>query len=61
MTRNKPITEGTWNKIASKHYRHESGVEVAYRPNSWVWEIVGGKYDGLRYDRLWAAQHQAPR
>ena len=45
MTRMKPITQGTWNRIARKHYRHESGVEVIYRPNSWNWEVVGGAND----------------
>lgn len=59
MTRMQPTTFGTWNKIAKKHYRHESGVEVIYRHNGWLWEIVGGKNDGLRYERLWAAQHAA--
>lgn len=59
MIRMQPITEGTWNRVAKKHYRHESGVEVIYRHNDWVWEIIGGRNDGLRYERLWAAQHAA--
>lgn len=59
MTRMKPITEGTWNRIARKQYRHISGIEVLYRHNSWVWEVVGGKNDGLCWTTLSHAQHFA--
>lgn len=32
---------GEWVKVASKHYRHISGVEIRYNCNRWVWEIIG--------------------
>ena len=59
MKRMQPTTEGEWARVARKHYRHMSGVEIVYRPNLWLWEIVGGRNDGLKYERLWAAQHAA--
>jgi hypothetical protein len=55
----KPTTEGTWNRVARRHYRHESGIEVVYRSNAWAWEVVGGKDDGHRYSTLSVAQHAA--
>jgi hypothetical protein len=61
MTRQQPITEGTWNRIARKHYRHINGAEVIYRPNSWNWEVIGGPNDGLRWTTLSAAQHFAAK
>lgn len=57
--RMQPTTQGTWERIGRKHYQHVTGIEVVYRHNEWCWEIVGGKYDGHRFDRLWAAQHHA--
>lgn len=61
MTRQQPTASGTWNRIARKHYRHISGVEVIYRPNTWNWEVIGGQYDGLRWSTLSAAQHFAEK
>jgi hypothetical protein len=57
----KPITEGTWVKIARKHYRHVSGIEVRYDDNAWTWEVIGGKDDGHRYGTLSVAQWAATR
>lgn len=57
--RNKPTTEGTWVKIARKHYRHITGIEVRYNCNRWLWEIIGGPEDGSAYGTLWVAQHSA--
>lgn len=59
MTRMKPTTQGTWNRIASKHYRHESGVEVRYNHKAWNWEVVGGANDSLCWTTLSHAQHFA--
>jgi hypothetical protein len=60
MIRMKPqINDGEWARVGRKHYRHASGIEIVYRHNEWLWEIVGGRYDGHRFDRLWAAQHHA--
>lgn len=59
MIRMQPITEGEWVRIARKHYRHESGVEIRYDWNRCLWQIIGGRYDSLYYERLWAAQHAA--
>jgi hypothetical protein len=61
MTRSTPTTTGTWNRIASKTYRHLSGIEVAYDHNAWNWQIVGGANDGSRYQTLTVAQHYATR
>jgi hypothetical protein len=61
MTRQTPITSGTWNRIAKKHYRHIDGTEVIYRHNSWVWEVIGGPNDGLCWTTLSAAQHFATK
>lgn len=57
--RSKPATEGTWNRIARKHYRHMSGIEVRYDHNAWNWEIIGGPEDGYRYSTLTVAQLSA--
>lgn len=58
-----PVTEGEWVRDGRcggrPSYRHVSGVVIRYRCNDWVWEIVGGPNDGLRFERLWAAQERA--
>lgn len=59
MSRMKHQHNGLWQSVGRKRYQHVSGVEIVYRHNFWLWEIVGGKYDGHRYERLWAAQHAA--
>lgn len=51
--------EAEWSKVADKHYRHAGGVEVIYRHNAWMWEVVGGKNDGYRFKLLWVAQEAA--
>lgn len=61
MTKAQPITQGTWNKIASKTYRHESGIVVRYSHNRWAWEIIGGAEDGNLYGTLSIAQYTATR
>ena len=53
------INSGRWVKVGSKHYRHETGIEMIYRHNDWVWEIRGGEFDGERYERLWPAVWRA--
>lgn len=50
------IDSGSWNKVAKKTYKHISGVVIRYDYNAWLWEIVGGKFDGERYERLWPAR-----
>lgn len=60
MTRMTPEKIG-WDKIARKHYRHESGVEVRYNCNAWAWEIIGGSEDGYKYGTLSIAQYSALR
>jgi hypothetical protein len=34
-------TEGIWNKIARKTYRHISGATITYDGNAWAWRIEG--------------------
>lgn len=57
--RAKPITRGTWEKIARQRYRHMSGIEVKYDCNAWAWEIVGGSRDGEMYKTLNVSQYYA--
>lgn len=45
-----------WAKVARKHYRHISGIEVRYDCNRWGWEVVG---QNELYTVLWAAKHRA--
>jgi len=52
---------GMWVKVASKHYRHDSGIEVIYRHNAWAWEVRGGQDDGHSYKTLRVAQHSATK
>lgn len=59
--RMKPTTTGEWSKIAKKHYRHVSGVEVRYNCNRWAWEVIGGPDNGRAYAALWVAQHSATK
>ena len=46
------INSGQWAKVAKKHYRHASGVEIKYDCNAWVWEAIGGKEDGHCWTQL---------
>jgi hypothetical protein len=48
---------GSWAKIESKLYRHESGVEVSYDHNSWGWKISTRPRE--IYKTLSVAQHIA--
>ncbi len=54
--RQKPCTEGVWERVGRKHYQHVAGPEVLYRHNDWLWEIVGTASDGERFSTLSAAQ-----
>lgn len=47
---------GAWCKVGRKHYRHESGIEVRYDCNRWLWIVVG---HGDGYRSLWIAVHRA--
>ncbi len=59
--RNKPTTQGTWIKVAKRHYQHVTGIECRYDCNRWLWEIIGGAEDGNFYGSLWVAQYSALR
>jgi hypothetical protein len=48
------VESGQWAKIGRKHYRHESGAEILYNNNRWLWEVVGAS-DG--WSALWVARH----
>lgn len=52
---------GQWAVVARRHYRHLSGIEVAYDCNRWSWVVSGPGMDPERYERLWVAQHRAER
>ncbi len=51
------LASGSWVKLAPKHYRHESGAEIRYDCNRWVWQIVGAE----AYTLLWVARHAVER
>lgn len=55
------INSGQWVKAARKDYRHASGARVVYRNNDYVWEIIGGAQDGMRYGPLWVARYEVER
>ena len=55
------IASGQWTRVARKDYRHVSGVRVVYRCNDYVWEIIGGAQDGLRFGPLHVARHEVER
>lgn len=59
--RAKPCTSGEWARVARKHYRHVSGIEIAYDHMAWNWQIIGGREDGNRYPTLSVAQYSATR
>lgn len=54
-------TKAGWAKVGRKHYRHDSGVEVKYNPNKWLWEVMGGENNGEAFGVLWAALHRAAK
>lgn len=33
------VKSGQWAKVAKKHFRHVSGVEVTYDCNAWGWIV----------------------
>lgn len=39
--RMQPTTEGTWNKVADKTYKHIDGKVVRYNHNAWLWMVEG--------------------
>lgn len=57
MNRAKPITQGTWNRIARKHYRHIDGAEVRYDHNRFLWIT----HTNEAYSTLTVAQQVAER
>ena len=46
-----------WAKVGRKHYRHETGVEVTYDFNRFLWIAA----DGNGYITLHAAQNASVR
>lgn len=50
------VVPGEWAKVASKHYKHVSGVQVKYEHNHWRWQVIGGPMCGYAFDAKWAAQ-----
>lgn len=44
-----------WVKLDKHRYRHRSGVHLVRNINKRLWEIKGGRRDGERFERLWAA------
>jgi len=55
------VESGAWAKVGSKHFRHESGIEVKYDHNAWNWQIIGGRECGYRYGTLEVAAYSAVR
>jgi N-acetylneuraminic acid mutarotase len=49
-------TTQQWAKVGRKHYRHESGAEVTYDYNRFLWIA-----NGFGYTTLHAAQSAAVR
>jgi hypothetical protein len=61
MRRMRMQTEG-WTRVASGHYRHDSGVEVRYSTSDrWQggWMVVGGRNDGAWASTATEAQYRA--
>lgn len=50
------VVANDWLKVASKHYKHKSGVQIKYNHNRWKWEVIGGIKCGNLYDTKWVAQ-----
>lgn len=50
---------GQWVRVAPKHYRHVTGVEVVYGHNEWLWFVRGGPHDGEGYGTLDVARYYA--
>ena len=55
------VASGAWAKVGTKAFRHESGVEVRYDHNAWLWRVVGGADDGNGYKTLDVAAYSALR
>ena len=55
------LASGQWARVARKHYRHASGVEIVYRPNQYLWEVRGGARDGNRWETLEPARYYVER
>lgn len=51
------LASGAWCKVERKHYRHVSGIEIAYDCNRWLWKVS----DGTCYSALWVARHWAEK
>lgn len=48
-----------WIQVASKHYRHKTGVQVKYDHNRWAWQVIGGVNCGRLYETKWQSQTEA--
>ena len=55
------INSGQWNRIGRKQYQNAQGVTIRYINNDWVWEIVGGANNGLRFTTLDIARYEVER
>jgi len=55
------VGSGAWVRVAKKHYRHVSGVEIVYRCNHWVWAVVEDGKPETRWSMLWVARYEAER
>ncbi len=55
------ISSGQWTKVARKDYRHSSGIRIVYRHNTYVWEIIGGKFDGDSYTTLKVSRYNVEK
>lgn len=55
------INSGQWARIGRKQYQNAQGVVIRYINNDWVWEIVGGASDGMRFTTLDVTRYEVER
>ena len=55
------LASGQWTRHAKRHYIHASGVQIIYRWNDYLWEVIGGAQDGNRWETLAPARHFVER
>lgn len=53
------VNSGSWIKVGKKHYRHESGIEVRYDCNRYIWIVSTQPNHG--YSTLWVARYEAEK
>lgn len=53
------IDSGEWARIGSKHYRHETGVEITYNHNAYGWAV--STRPGVVWKTLWVARYEAEK